>query len=446
MCAVAIACAALASAGTSSASPYVVADATPAPPYVVASLPEPPVNVALSDSGVIAASLYDARAVALIDPDGVIRVVDISCSPRGVAIDPAGKTAWGVCPETPDISIVDVATGAVARVGVDAMGLDDIAYLPRVDRLLVASIDGTGGQVITLSQVTSNQYLITNRVVSDTWGFTELSPFPDGDRTYVLTDTGVLLDVDIAMGGQITVVRPLTAGRDVASIALSPTGTALYAVARDYADGSNVRTSIDRIDPVNGSSLQRVPLDFSIPQATKIDIRANHRSVYISSGIAIRVGDSSSGLVQMPTDKHGRLGVPRSVGQANVIGTAIAVSNRGGRVAWGVIETVSSSNGAIGMDVDGRAYPKEVEIKARVKAGKLTVTGTTVSLRPLTLVAVYVKDLTKAKARFVKQSRSAFVSSIGTLAWNGKAPSKRFAVYVSSRGTKSNTVTVTARP
>ena len=153
MCTVAIACAALASAGTSSASPYVVADATPASPYVVAdatpaspyvvaSLPEPPNNIAVSDSGIIAASLFDARAVALIDPNGAVRVIDIGCSPRGVAIDPEGETAWGVCLDSQDVAIVDVVTGVVARVGVGAMGLDDITYVPAVDSLLVASIEG----------------------------------------------------------------------------------------------------------------------------------------------------------------------------------------------------------------------------------------------------------------------------------------------------------------
>ena len=63
----------------------------------------------------------------------------------------------------------------------------------------------------------------------------------------------------------------------------------------------------------------------------------------------------------------------------------------------------------------------------------------------MTTLTIHVKDLTKPKAKFVKQSRPAFVSGIGGITWGGKAPSKRFSLYASGGGAKSKTVTVTAR-
>lgn len=442
---VTIMCAALLSAGTASASPYVVADATPAPPYVVASLPEPPNNIAVSDAGIIVASLFDARAVALIALDATMRIIDINCSPRDVAIDPSGETAWAVCADSKHIDVIDVTTGATTRAGISATGLDDITYLPAVDRLLVASIEGFGGQIITVSGVQDGQYEVTDRVMSNDHGFTQLAPFPDGRRTYARTDGGALLYVDIENAGQIVELRRPTTGRSVASVALSPTGTALYAVAQDFTDESDVRMSIERVNPSTGAAMQRVPLDFTIPSGTKIDIAANHRSVFVSSGISIRVGDATSGLIRLPTDGRGRLSAPESMDQTSTIGTAVDTSSRGGRVAFGAIQTQSTDYRAIGMQADGRAYPKAIAIAASAKGAQIKVTGTTVSLRPVTTLTVHVKDLTKARARFVPQATPAFVSSTGTLAWKGKAPSKRFALYISGGGTKSNTVTVAAR-
>ena len=427
------------------APPYVVADATPAPPYVVASLPEPPNNIAVSDTGIIVASLFDARAVAMIALDGTTRIVDINCSPRDVAIDPSGETAWAVCTDSEHISAIDAVTGAVTQAGIGATGLDDITYLPAADRLLVASIEGFGGQIITVSGVEDGQYEVTDRVVSDSYGFTQLAPFPDGSRTYARTDGGALLYVDIEMAGQIIELRRPTTGRTVASVALSPTGTALYVVAQDFTDESDVRMTIERVNPSTGAAMQSVPLDFTIPSGTKIDIAANHRSVFVSSGISIRVGDATSGLIRLPTDGRGRLSAPESLDQTSTIGTGVDTSSRGGRVAFGAIQTQSTDYRAVGMQTEGRPYPRAIAVTASAKGAQIKVTGTTVSLRPVTKLTVHVKDLTKAKARFVTQATPAFVSITGTLAWKGKAPSKRFALYVSGGGTQSNTVTVAAR-
>ncbi len=77
-----------------------------------------------------------------------------------------------------------------------------------------------------------------------------------------------------------------------------------------------------------------------------------------------------------------------------------------------------------------------------MKGAKFTVLGATTSMRPMTELAVYIKDLTKKKAKFTKQSESAFVDSQGEVTWKAKAPSKRFAVYLSGTGAKSKTITV----
>jgi YbbR domain-containing protein len=99
----------------------------------------------------------------------------------------------------------------------------------------------------------------------------------------------------------------------------------------------------------------------------------------------------------------------------------------------------------LGLIVDGDPYPAEIRFVAKAAGSKVRITGTTTSMRPLTALTVYVKDLTKKKARFVKQAKLALLNSQGGITWSGKAPSKRFAVYLSGGGAKSKTVTVTVR-
>ena len=106
--------------------------------YVDVSIGETPNAVAVADNGVIAASLFDAQAVALVDASGAVRRASLGCSPNDVAIAPSGQTAWAVCQSDPHVHVVDVASGEVSVADMGATGLDDIVYLPAVDQLLIA--------------------------------------------------------------------------------------------------------------------------------------------------------------------------------------------------------------------------------------------------------------------------------------------------------------------
>ncbi|MGA1668598.1 MAG: hypothetical protein ACO4AK_08325, partial [Candidatus Nanopelagicales bacterium] len=118
------------------------ASATGSQAYVEGSVGEVPNAVAVSDDGLIAASLYDAQAVALVTPDGAVRRAALDCSPADVAIAPDGATAWAVCQESEHLNVIDVASLQVSTASMNVGGLDSIVYLPAVDELIIGSLEG----------------------------------------------------------------------------------------------------------------------------------------------------------------------------------------------------------------------------------------------------------------------------------------------------------------
>ena len=404
--------------------------------YVDASIGETPNAVAVADSGVIAASLFDAQAVALVDTSGTVRRVSLGCSPHDVAIAPAGQTAWAVCRADEHIHVIDVASGEVSVASVGTLGLDEVVYLPAVDQLLIASIEG---EVITVSEVSAGGYVVTGRVDTDGRGVTDLAPYPDGSVTYAITTAGDLILVAMEFGGQVVEIRRATPERYFLSIALNPWTTGLYAAVID-SSGPTARTSVELTDVASGDARQSVDLDFTLDGGTNVQVGVGYRGIYVSAGLPVPTPIGESGLLVVPISERGVLGPVEPAPVSAATGSGVALSHSGGRVAFGTTNAT-----VVAALLDDGPYAKSVRITASAQGRVLRINGTTTSLPLITPLNVYVKDLTVKKSRFVKQKKIAVVSSDGTISWQGKAPSKRMAVYVAGEGVRSTTITVTAR-
>jgi hypothetical protein len=171
-----------------------------------------------------------------------------------------------------------------------------------------------------------------------------------------------------------------------------------------------------------------------------MSLSAGHRAVYVAAGLPISAPSVTTGMVALPVNYRGALGPVRAASESASSASGVALSAGGRYLAFG-----TTNAQALGFAVNDTAYPKAIRITAGSSGGRITVSGTTTSLRVSTDLFVYVKDLTKKEARFVKQAKSTYVAFEGDLRWTGKAPSKRFAIYVAGGGAKSRTVTVTVR-
>ena len=405
--------------------------------YVDASIGETPNAVAVADNGAIAASLFDAQAVALVDTSGTVRQASLGCSPHGVAMAPSGQTAWAVCQSDQHVHVVDVASGEVSVASVGATGLDEIVYLPAVDQLLIASIDG---QIIEVSDVSAGGYLVTKRVVIPEWRVTELAPYPDGELTYAITDAGDLILVRMESGGRVVALHRATPERSFLSIDLNRWTTSLYAAVVD-SSGPTMRTSIELIDVGFASARQSVDLEFTLTGATNVQVSAGYRGIYVSAGLLAQTSTGESGLLELPISERGVLGPVKSAPVSAAVGSGVGLSHSGGRVAFG-----TTNSTVVASLLDDRPYAKAVKINASTEEGVLRIRGMTTSLSLSTRLNVYVKDLTVKRSRFIKQKKMTVVTSRGTILWRGKAPSERMAVYVAGEGVSSATITVTARP
>lgn len=404
--------------------------------YVESSVNEVPNAVAVAENGTVVASIFDAQGVALVDPAGIPRFAQLDCSPNDVAIAPSGETAWAVCQTSEHVYVIDFATAAVAVAGVETTGMQDITYLPAVDQLLIASIDGV---IITVSEVSTGGYLVSGRVVLPEWRFTGLAPFPDGTRTYAITDGGDLLYVDIEFAGQVVELHRATGDRYFLSIAVNPTATALYAAVTNITEPGGV-TSMEKVDAATGEALQSVGLNLTDEGIPTVVITAGDQDVFVASGLYAATPQGESGLLTLPVGADGRLGPVEALPLPTRAGSAVALSANGLRLAFATTNAT-----VIGAVVDAPPRPVSIRVSASVKGKVLRVTGTTTSVPAGTRLTVWVKDLTAKKARFIKMRKSTLVSSDGTVSWRGRAISRRMSVYVSGGGVISNKVIVAPR-
>ena len=401
-------------------------------PYVRSVAPA----VAVANDGTMAAAgSPDVNSVELISADGGSRVVGIDCRPVDVAIAPDATTAWAVCQGDPHVYAIDIATSAVVLASIDARQADDIVYLPEARRLVVADL---AGEVVVVSVKGSDDYEVIARIATPDFRPTALAVLPDGRGVYAVSDAGRLIYVDLGRG----TVRSMTGlGPDVmiTSVALSQTGTRLYAGAIISSSDGGWGSAIVALDPASGRVLQTVPLDFTLPGFTTIAVSAGHRSLTVGTGLAIEIGGVSVGAFDIALAPDGSMGTMTSVLDEPACAADVARSADGQR---GAVSTTNAT--VVGFAVDDPAYPPSLAIRGAMRAGKLRLTGSTGGMRPGTVVTVHVKDLVRKRQPFVTEAKTAVVTATGAFTWSGKAAAQRVRVFVTATQAAIPAITVAA--
>ena len=417
------------------ADPYVGLYAQPAVEslvYIDESVSEVPNAVAVANDGTIAASIFDARAIALVKGPGTVVTVSLGCSPADVAIHPDATLAWAVCPGDPHLYVIDVASGGVTVASLDLRQADDVVYLPGPDRLVIADFEE--GIVVATS---APGYQVIKRIPTPDSRPTALAVLDDGSRGYAVTDSGRLLAVDLARG-TVADLRGQGPGVALSSIALSRSGTALYATAYGLTDTDPAL--LVRLDPVSGDVIQRVPLAFTTPGSTSMAVAAGHRSVSVATGLSMDIDGQSTGTFDVALNEQGVMGDLSALMPVSYLASDVGRSADGTRAAFGI-----TNSRAAGVLVADPPFPPGITIKGVLRKGKLSLGGATVGLQPGTPLTVHVKDATKKKAPFVVQRVKATVDARGVFSWNGKASVKRVKVFVAAPKSSSPTITITSQ-
>jgi hypothetical protein len=306
---------------------------------------------------------------------------------------------------------------------------EDVIYLPGPRQLVIADLTG---EIIVVSATGIQDYAVLERVPTGTERPSDIAILPDGSRGFAMTDSGRLLSIDIR-ARTAKVMAGLPSDAFLSSIALSRSGTMIYAGAAMGSNASGFRSAILALDPRTGATVQESPLEFTSPDST-IKVAAGHRSLSVATGLGVDIDGQSTGLFDIALDEQGRLGQRSRLMPVTVFGSDVSRSAEGSRVAAGTTNAT-----VVGAIVDNIPYSPNLRVQGRLTGTKLTLTGTTTGIPPGTRVTVHVKDLTKPKQRFVTQKAKAVVDAGGTYRWTGTVKPAKVQVFVT-------TATPTASP
>lgn len=398
---------------------------------------ETPNAVAVANDGTIAASLYNDRSIALVPGTGVVRRIALDCPPSDVAIAPDASTAWAVCQADPHVYVIDVASGERLLADVGLREAEDVVYLPGPRRLVIADL---AGEVVVVSATSNQDYEVLERVVTGAERPSDIAMLPSGSRGFAMTDSGRLLAIDITTRTS-RVMSGLARGVFLSGIALSRSGTLLYAGAAIESNESGYRSAILALDPVTAKTVQESPLEFTPPDATPIKVAAGHRSLSVATGLGIQLDGESTGLFDVALDDQGRMGERTRIMPAGVVRLGSDVS----RSADGKVIAAGTTNGTVvDARVDDVPYPPTLRVQGRLTGTSLTLTGTSTGIPAGTRVTVYIRDLTKPKQRFVKQASTTLTDEDGAYRWTGTVRPTRVQVYAeTSTPAVSPVVTIT---
>lgn len=391
-----------------------------------------PSAVAVANDGTSAAAGFGARDVVALSPlEGVGLNASLGCAPVDVAIAPDASYAWAVCQGDPHIYVIDVSTAQVVTASIATVDTDDIVYLPEVKRLVVADLNG---EILVVSAAGLDDYEVIERIATPEFRPTELAPLPDGRGTYVVSDSGRLAYVDFTTDSvtDLTAQGPETL---LLSLSLARTGTRLYAGAVLGPSAGPRRSAVVALDPSTGRVLQVMPLEFTLPGFTGIDVAAGHRSLSVGTGLGVVVDGEETGALDVALDPQGRMGAVSSLFPYTAFSADISRSGDG---TWAVVATTDAT--VVVAGVEDTPYPPQVTAKGSLRGLMLTLSGVTGGMRPGARVSVHIKDLTRKKSRFVRQAVEATVTATGGYRWKGKAPSSRVKVYATVNGAKSKII------
>jgi hypothetical protein len=393
--------------------------------YEDVAVGETPNSVAVANDGLIAASLFNDKSIALLPGAGVVSRVPLECSPSDVTIAPDASTAWAVCRGDSHLHVIDVRSRQHLVADVGLRQAEDVVYLPDSRRLVIADL---AGEIVVVSATSITDYAVLERVPTGVERPSDLAVLPDGTRAYAMTDAGTLLSVDLV--AKSWRVMPGQAPRTfLTSIALARSGTLLYAGADIGSTESGFRSAILALDPLTGATVQESALEFTSPGPTTIKVAAGYRSLSVATGLGIDIDGESTGLFDVALDDQGRLGARSRI---MPLGVAVVGSDVG-RSADGMMVAAGTTNSTVvGARVNDVPASPTLRVQGRFKGTKLTLTGTTTMMLPGTRVSVYVKDLSKPGQSFVEQPTKAVVDARGAYRWTGTVKAAKVRVFTTT--------------
>lgn len=382
---------------------------------------ETPNSVAVADSGMIAASLFNDRSIVLLPGAGVIRRISLECSPSDVTIAPDASTAWAVCQDDPHVYVIDVTTGERLLADVGLREAEDVVYLPGPRRLVIADL---AGEIVVVSATSNADYGVLERLSTGAERPSEVAMLPSGERGFAVTDAGRLLAIDVkALTSRV--MSGLAPDAYLSSIALSRSSTLLYAGAAIGSNATGFRSAILALDPVMGATQQELLLEFTSPGPTTIKVAAGHQSLSVATGLGIELDGESTGLFDVALDDRGRMGERIRIMPVSVmrLGSDVSRSANGMMIAAG-----TTNDTVVGARVEDAPYPPTLRVDGKLKGTKLTLTGTTTGMQPGTIVTVEIRDASKPKSVFIAQAKKAVVDARGAYRWSGTVKTSRVQV------------------
>jgi hypothetical protein len=317
-----------------------------------------------------------------------------------------------VCTGDPHVHIVDVASGERQVADVGLREAADIVYLSGPRQLVIADF---AGEVVVVSATSNTDYAVLERVPTGVDRPSDLAVLPDGTRGYAMTDAGRLLSINITMG-TARFLPGLASDTFLSSIALSRSGTLLYAGAAIGSNESGFRSAVVALDPLTGATVQEQPLEVGDPNPTTIKVAAGYSSLSVATGLGIQLDGESTGLFDIALDWQGRLGARSRIMPAGVtvFGSDVSRSLNGTMLAAG-----TTNSTVVGARLEDVPPSPTLVVRGKLTGTKLTLTGTTTGMQPGTIVTVEIRDASKPKSRFVVQAKKAVVDARGSYRWTG---------------------------
>ena len=395
-------------------------------------LPEIPNAVAVTDAGVTLASFHDAKQLGLIKADGTLTRIDLSCTPMAVAVDPSGDWGWAVCSDSKHLTGVNLTTSELVTADVDIIESVALVYAPATKRV---AIGGHNGQITVVSVTSPQDYRVMSsfNVGGSVWA---MAVAPDGKTAFSANAVGFIERLDLMAGTANTL--DLRLAMSATSLSVAPSGNVLYIGGGEMGPTpDDVKSMLLAVDPQTGTVLQRVQLTTALPAFGSLLVAANHRMLYVGSGIGADIGTQTYGVFGVALDALGRMGAAGPVFAAAVTANALGLSGDGRMLAVGSVNSNLERT-----TVEDSPYPPAIGITGMLAHPGIVISGRTNGVAAGTQVTVYLKVLGKKGAKFVAQKTKAVVGATGGFTWQGRTAAHRVAAYAVAGKLKSPTITV----
>jgi YVTN family beta-propeller protein len=245
-----------------------------------------PTDVAITPDGTrayVANAADDSVSVIATATNSVIATIGVGDEPKGLAITPDGSRLYVANTQDDSLSVLATASnsliGTPIAVGAEPEG---IAITPEGIRALVAQRGGD----ISVVELASGAIV---GVVPDPLGPAKLAISPDGSRGFAANKSSNSVSIFSAITATVLGV-PILVGANPSGVALSPGGPAYASSASD--------NTVSMIDPVNHARIGPPIPGFSGPAGIAASADGTHAYVANSTAASVSVIDAATASVQ----------------------------------------------------------------------------------------------------------------------------------------------------